>query len=100
NVEDGGQAPNDELSTPHVFMFPPSTSFWEREKLRAPRRHARHAGVATLPRVASRAGSSRRTAAAVASPERTAPSMYPFHTGEHSVPAQWIRPMGSVSASP
>ena len=37
---------------------------------------------------------------AVSSPDRTAPSMYPFHTDEHSAPAQWTRPTGSVRADP
>lgn len=41
-----------------------------------------------------------RTSAAVVSPDRTAPSMYPFHTGEHSAPAQWIRPTGVRRACP
>jgi hypothetical protein len=38
--------------------------------------------------------SSDSTSAAARSPERTAPSMYPFQYVEVSVPAQWIRPTG------
>jgi hypothetical protein len=35
------------------------------------------------------------TSRAERSPERTAPPIYPFHIGEVSVPAQWIRPRHS-----
>ena len=44
--------------------------------------------------------SSSSTARAADSPERTAPSMYPFQCGEHSLPAQWIGPIGSARSRP
>jgi hypothetical protein len=37
---------------------------------------------------------------AALSPAHTAPSMYPFHTSEVSVPAQWILPHGSHNVLP
>ena len=38
--------------------------------------------------------SSDSASAAARSPDRTAPSMYPFQYVDVSVPAQWIRPTG------
>ena len=40
------------------------------------------------------------TSAATRSPERTAPSMYPFHTSAVSAPAKWMRPTASRIAVP
>src|SRR5690242_8959075 len=44
--------------------------------------------------------SSASTSAAARSPDRTAPSMYPHHALEVSVPAQWIGPAEAASACP
>src|SRR5215813_3198180 len=44
--------------------------------------------------------SSASTVAAAFSPDLTAPSIYPHHSGEVSAPAQWIGPAGVVSACP
>ena len=54
----------------------------------------RHLVVRLLVAVATGPYSSDSTSAAARSPERTAPSMYPFQYVDVSVPAQWIRPTG------
>ena len=40
------------------------------------------------------------TSLAARSPERTAPSIFPYHTGEVSVPAQCSGPIGARTAGP
>jgi hypothetical protein len=40
------------------------------------------------------------TSAAPLSPDRTAPSIYPFHSNDVSVPTKWIASNGSLNAFP
>ena len=63
---------------------------------RLPRRLRRVAGLGRSRAQSASAASS----AATRSPERIAPSMYPFQTVLVSDPAQWMRPSGSRSNEP